>query len=111
MPGARYGAMSWTDTKGAFWMFGGMGYGASTPVANASAIDDLWRYASGQWTWVAGSSNNLAPPVYGTKGSPDPSNTPGARSEGACWTDASGKLWLFGGNDYRSPFLNDLWSY
>src|ERR1035437_2452619 len=29
MPGARYGAVSWTDTNNALWLFGGVGYPSS----------------------------------------------------------------------------------
>ena len=45
---------------------------------------------------------------------------PGSRYGGIGWTDASGNLWLFGGDGYDSaatfqtPFqgwLNDLWKY
>lgn len=62
----------------------------------------------GTWTWVAGSSST------------DRASTatlPGARTNGATWTDASGNFWLFGGYGYdaQSPsilgFLNDLWMY
>ena len=43
------------------------------------------------------------------------SNMPGARQEAIPWTDASGNLWLFGGNGNDSMGnngnLNDLWKY
>jgi hypothetical protein len=29
-PGIRYGATGWKDNDGNLWMFGGLGYGAST---------------------------------------------------------------------------------
>jgi N-acetylneuraminic acid mutarotase len=44
-----------------------------------------------------------------------PGNTPGARFAANTWTDASGRLWLFGGRGYDSvgtnQLLNDLWQY
>jgi len=42
-------------------------------------------------------------------------NVPGGRTAAATWTDASGNLWLFGGEGYDSTgtygWLNDLWKY
>lgn len=43
-------------------------------------------------------------------------NVPGARAQGTYWTDASGNLWLFGGEGYDSTGtfgvgLNDLWEF
>jgi N-acetylneuraminic acid mutarotase len=40
LPGARYGAASWTDSNGSFWLFGGMGYD-STGVF--SELNDQWE--------------------------------------------------------------------
>jgi hypothetical protein len=52
---------------------------------------------------------------FGSQGTPAPNNTPGARTGGVSWTDASGNPWLFGGLAYDSTrgliFLNDLWKY
>ena len=64
--------------------------------------------------------------VYGTQGVANPNSTtgacttgnyPGGRWGSATWTDASGNLWLFGGQGYDSVgvsgdvFLNDLWEF
>ena len=51
----------------------------------------------GQWTWMSGSNAPDQYGTYGTLGTPAPGNVPGARSRSVSWTDASGKLWLFGG--------------
>jgi hypothetical protein len=41
VPGARYGAVSWTDESGNLWLFGGYGYPAS---GGAGCLNDLWRF-------------------------------------------------------------------
>ena len=52
-------------------------------------------------------------PVYGTKGTPSVSNSPGTRTLAfPGWVDENGDLWLFGGA--RGPndsIRNDLWKY
>ena len=57
---------------------------------------------SNEWTWMAGSntvnSSGGETGGYGTEGTPSTSNLPGSRINSVTWTDASGKLWLFGGN-------------
>jgi hypothetical protein len=42
IPGMRAGAISWTDTTGNFWLFGGDGYDSS--VAVSGYLNDLWKY-------------------------------------------------------------------
>ncbi len=103
-PGARDGAVSWTDTNGNFWLFGGYGYDSTgTPMG----LNDLWKFSNGEWTWMSGSNLGNQVGIYGTKGTASLSNVPGARALAVSWTDASGSLWLFGGgNDF-----NDLWKY
>jgi len=67
------------------------------------------------WAWVSGANSFNQDGMYGTQGTASPSNVPGARSGDASWIDASGNLWLFGGETYGVPFtdvlLNDLWKY
>lgn len=112
IPGARYGASSWTDTSGNLWLFGGLGYDVN---GTGWVLNDLWKYNAGQWTWVAGSNVIAQHGVYGTQGVADANNIPGARSMGAMWTDASGNFWLFGGNGFASAgnsgSLNDIWKF
>lgn len=111
VPGGRYGAISWTDPSGNFWLFGGYGY-VSTALGN---LNDLWEYRSGQWTWISGSMIENQSGTYGTLGVPSASNMPGARSSGVSWFDSSGNLWLFGGYGFASAgdaaSLNDLWKF
>lgn len=40
-PGGRYLAVSWTDSSGNLWLFGGMGYDSTGTVGY---LNDLWRY-------------------------------------------------------------------
>jgi Kelch motif len=110
-PGSRFGAVTWTDSSGNFWLFGGFTY-AST---GHGMLSDLWKFSNGEWTWESGSTLTNQSGVYDAKGIPSPSNLPGARYWGVGWTDSSGNLWLFGGAGFDSlgneGFLNDLWKY
>ena len=107
VPGARYGASIWNDSSGTLWLFGGEGIDST---GGGGILSDLWKYSSGQWTWVGGSSlANVNVGVYGTEGVVSPSNFPPEREAAFSRTDASGNLWLFGGNGQAS--LNDLWEY
>jgi N-acetylneuraminic acid mutarotase len=69
-PGARYGAVSWTDAAGNLWLMGGS-YGNNR-------LNDLWKYdpSTNLWTWVSGDNTHNQPGVYGTKGVPSPNNQP-----------------------------------
>lgn len=119
LPGARVSASTWTDKSGNLWLFGGL---AVDSTGKLGVLNDLWRYSAGEWTWMAGANVANQYGTYGTKGTPAPANTPGARSDSATWTDAVGNFWLFGGigNDVDgtrcqqtgSPCdLSDLWKY
>jgi N-acetylneuraminic acid mutarotase len=41
LPGARFGAVSWTDSSGHHWLFGGEGLDSA---GTANDLNDLWRY-------------------------------------------------------------------
>ncbi len=130
IPGSRTNAVTWTDSKGDLWLFGGQ---IEDPRIDEGAhfgfLNDLWEFnpSTNQWTWMAGSNavtlhnTNYVEPycgqpgVYGTLGVPAPGNTPGGRSGAIGWTDYSGNFWLFGGQglDVTSNLglLNDLWEF
>jgi N-acetylneuraminic acid mutarotase len=115
VPGARNEAVSWTDSSGNLWLFGGAGYDANSTLGD---LNDLWRFtpSTGEWTWMSGSNLASQPDVYGTKGVPAAGNVPGARGLAGGWTDSSGNLWLFGGqrcdaNGCGDLVFNDLWRY
>jgi hypothetical protein len=112
VPGGRQSEVSWIDSSGNFWLFGGIGLDA---IGESGPLNDLWEFNAGQWTWVNGSNFVNQHGTYGTIGIGSSSNVPGARSSAVSWTDASGNFWLFGGYGYDSAgtqgYLNDLWEY
>ena len=115
IPGARSGALSWTDAKGNFWLFGGYGWDSTGATG---LLNDLWEYSpsSGEWTWMSGSNVGNAAGVYGAQGVAAAANVPPSRDSAAAWTDGSGNLWLFGGEGYLVSTgyfhrFNDLWRY
>lgn len=68
-----------------------------------------------QWTWKHGPSAVHQYTSYGTMGVPSATNLPGPRNNTITWVDASGNLWMFGGNRVSSVVLdslkNDLWKW
>jgi len=42
VPGGRYSAVSWTDSSGNFWLFGGAGHDST--AAQIGDLNDLWRF-------------------------------------------------------------------
>lgn len=67
------------------------------------------------WTWMGGDNSISQSGSYGTRGTPSPTNKPGARYGAVSGTGNSGKVWLFGGygtdGSGGSGPLNDLWSW
>jgi len=122
VPGGRNEAVSWVDSSGNVWLFGGYGCDSTGAVGY---LNDLWKYApgedgkAGEWTWMNGSNTITGfygpSGVYGTQGISASANVPGGRLDAVTWLDASGNLWLFGGNGVDSTGtvgqLNDLWKY
>lgn len=128
IPGGRQQALTWTDASGALWLFGGYGMD-STGTGYGGLLNDLWKFepgqgASGEWTWMGGSTitppssgfgSAGAPGTYGSLGTASASSDPGGREQVASWTDASGNIWIFGGEGIDanglSGELNDLWMF
>ncbi len=130
-PGSRQGALTWTDSKGNLWLFGGWSFDVPNQVQYY--FNELWEYntTTNLWAWMGGSSTrngsacawnvNLwyyscgEPGVYGTLGTPASANIPGGRSEAVAWTDSSGDFWLFSGFGFDSVGYigdtQDLWKY
>jgi hypothetical protein len=114
LPPSRLGAATWTDPSGNFWLFGGS--------TGGHFYNDFWKYntaaftgsnyttVEGTWSTISGTSAVDQPGNYASG-----TLVPGARTNAATWTDASGNFWLFGGDGYDSAhnigFLNDLWEY
>jgi N-acetylneuraminic acid mutarotase len=113
-PGSRQNLITWKDTSGNLWLFGGSGYDSA---GTNSYLNDLWMFntSTSQWTWMSGGNIVNQSGIYGTEGTPAAMNVPGARAYATAWTDGSNNLWLFGGNGYDSAGtaarLNDLWKY
>lgn len=111
VPGARQNAVSWIDSKGNFWIFGGY------PTGTTGELNDLWEFnpTNKEWTWINGANTINATGVYGTQGIAVSSNVPGARDGAVSWIDINGNFWLFGGQGVDSTgghgFLNDLWEF
>jgi N-acetylneuraminic acid mutarotase len=114
VPGGRDSAVSWIDSSGNFWLFGGNGHDTTS---STGSLNDMWMYStsSGEWTWVSGADSVNQIGSYGTLGTASATNIPGARDSATFWIDASGDLWVFGGHGFDSigteGLLNDLWKY
>lgn len=113
-PGARTNSVTWIDTNGNLWLFGGCGNGAnSTLTAPPCGLNDLWMYSpiTNNWTWLSGANFTNEPGMYGTQGVAAPGNVPGARWGAVAWIDSAGNAWLFGGDAGPGYDFNDLWKY
>jgi N-acetylneuraminic acid mutarotase len=119
VPSARNQAVSWVDSTGNVWLFGGEGYDST---GTFGYLNDLWEFnpSTRKWAWMGGGptvgcSSCGMPGVYGTLGEADPANSPGGRIQAVGWTDGDGNLWLFGGSGYDSTgkygILNDVWEF
>jgi len=118
IPGNRSEASSWMGNTGGLWIFGGTGYDAD---GNGGYLSDLWEFEpdTNEWAWTSGSStvgsNGGQSGVYGVLGTLAAGNGPGGRSGATSWTDATGNLWLLGGDGFDAGgnvgYLNDLWEF
>ena len=114
MPGARSGAVGFMDAQGSVWIFGGYGYDAR---GYPGYLNDLWQCDpdNGLWEWESGNNGSDYYGLYGTLKTPDPSNTPGGRSNLFGGEDVDGNIWIFGGAGYdvNAAFgnLNDVWEF
>jgi hypothetical protein len=126
-PGGRDFAAAWTDTQGRKWLFGGNGFPFPSPLGKQlpGLLNDLWVF-DGAWVpanlptfinlagdWEATTTQLEATNVSGSYGS---GGAPGSRWGSSTWTDASGNLWMFGGQGYSSSgldfaLLNDVWEW
>jgi len=104
IPGERLGGITWVDSTGNFWLYGGSG---------SAGYGDLWEFSpwTGYFTWMGGSNASYPTPNYGTQGVASGSNTPGSRVFSANWKDAGGNIWLFGGSNGSSTDYADFWEY
>lgn len=111
-PGGRAWTVAWIDANGKLWMFGGLGYDATT---SQGLLNDLWKYdpVTNTWTWVSGSAviNNSG--TYISKGISSTNRIPRSRFSGTSWMDTDGNLWLFSGITaaWQNTYVNDIWKY
>jgi len=112
-PGGREDIISWRDSNGRLWLFGGRGPGE----AQTYSLNELWVWdiEDKLWTWISGSELEQQPGVYGTRGIASERNVPGARSSSVSLMGLDGTLLLFGGFGFDSNGsegdLNDLWAW
>jgi hypothetical protein len=127
-PGARYGAVGWTDKSGSLYLFGGVGFelsGKTPPDTLPVVMNDLWvcDMTFGdfcEWELVGGydpTAVATTPPttvgkqiVTAAQSGSGVAGSPPRRLGAAAWTDKSGNFWLFGGSTGNN-FLTDLWEY
>ena len=113
IPGARMGAVSWHDSSGNLWLYGGYGFDEFNPAPGT--LNDLWKYsiATNQWTWISGGKSTGASPAYVTKDVASTLNTPGGLLGSIGWTTSDGHLWFFGGasNLAANTSYNNLWEF
>jgi hypothetical protein len=115
-PSARDGGITWMDTSGNLWLFGGFGFPLSG--TGLGALNDLWKYNTNtnEWTWISGDNTKDINGIYGTIGVSNSANKMGGRYLAASWVDNLNNLWLFGGIGFSSVNTsannqNDLWKY
>lgn len=95
-PPPRHGATVVSGAMGTGWLFGGTGVEGA---GKSTQFNDLWRFSSDTGLWERMGSLSSPP----------------ARADAESWMDASGSLWVFGGQ-YQTPDgamarLNDLWQF
>ena len=124
--------MSWSDGDGNLWLFGGLG-SVFWEERDFSSIDqyDLWKFnpSTEEWAWMSGNTTSICSEadgllwcgqdgINGTLGTPAIGNIPSSRHNANTWIDTAGNLWLFGGYQQNSTWLdggrgycNDIWEY
>ena len=86
----RYSAVSWKDSSGNAYVFGGRN------SVSSSSLNDLWKFNGTSWFPVTNTDGGLG--------------IPSARYEAVAWTDNVGNAYVFGGLSNGS-FVNDLWRF
>lgn len=134
VPAGRSDAVSWIDSSGNLWLFGGFGWGNKS--ISSIYFNDLWEFTpsittsaiTGVWTWMSGTNppfsdsdptctssaaNCYQLGVYTPQGST--SLVPGSRQDAVGWIDSNDNLWLFGGyyidGNLNTNDFNDLWKF
>lgn len=103
-PGSRYGAVTWVDHNGNFWLFGGNGKSSETTGDGFGDLSDLWMFNPNlkTWTWMAGDK------IHNFTAFND---QPAMRAGAIGWIDNDNNLWLMGGIQNYFGWRNELWKY
>lgn len=119
IPGCRRGTVSWTDSEGHLWMFGGEGASSDPRTISKEMPDvilnDLWYFDLDykMWSWMGGSNKASDPGSYGTA-----DNEFERGRYPSCRTDAMSfnmwnELYVVGGIGHDSSkafsLLDDVW--
>ena len=109
IPGARQNSISWKDSGGNLWLFGGSGF---AKTGGTGYLNDLWKYnpTTNEWTWVSGANTTNQIGAYGSIGIASSANVPGARFGCVSWI-YNDVLYLYGGQISASSRMNDLWKF
>jgi len=101
------------------YIFGGQAYpeaGISCGLCLSGLANDLWVWNGTHFIWLKGDKALTQRGIYGTQGTEDSANKPGARTYSFMWLHG-GYLYLFGGAGYHetggsaTTDLNDFWRY
>lgn len=106
-PWARSKAASCVGSDGNLWLFGGQGSGSQY------GSNELWKYDPVLNKWYDYTWYKYDPAYHGTRMIEDSLNVPVGRMDAGMWSDSSGNIWMFGGDQtvYTDGALNDIWRF
>ncbi len=113
-PGSRNQSISFFDSEGNFYLWGGTGYDMN---GDQGVLNDFWKYSPVEdlWTWIGGGTVKDQSGDYGTINVAHADRQPGGREGVAYFLDGDGNFYLFGGYGLDSSstkyYLNDIWKY
>ncbi|MGC9217300.1 Kelch repeat-containing protein, partial [Acidithiobacillus sp.] len=120
-PGGLSNSVSWTDSSGNFWLFGGCANGLQDSSGQDSygSLNTLWMYSisTNSWTWINGSLTVGDLGYNGLLNVPSKTNEPASRVGSVVWRDRNENIWIYGGevldaaNEYYGGVLDDFWEY
>lgn len=119
IPGCRRGAISWTDSEGHLWMFGGEGASSESKSISSELPDvilnDLWYFDLDykMWSWMGGTNMGSDPGSYGSANNEfEKGKYPSCRTDAISFHTWN-ELYVVGGigHDSNKAFslLDDVW--
>lgn len=106
-PSPRTDAVYWSDNKGHFWLFGGIGWDENFKWGT---FNDLWQFdvATQKWSLLSDERNISNQGVASKTGG----DIPQPRKNAISWVDPNGDIWMFGGQTFLDfQYLDDVWVY